>query len=158
MVQIRFVQAAEDVLRRRRRGQGLDRSGDPTVRIPRSCNASRKAASCSARSPASQWRAGVERVPTRAIACSTVSTKGSTERASRGVPTGRGRAKIKPAAGSAIRPGWRPNWAGQWRFPLPRGAMVASSALAGLPWDKTVPCVESSLLVCDPVMGLEHRP
>ena len=78
VVQVRLVQAPEDVLWRGRRGRGSTVFGIPTVRIPRSCNVSRKAVSFSARSPASEWMAGVGRVSTRAIACSTLSSKGST--------------------------------------------------------------------------------
>ena len=65
-------------------------------------------------------------VPTPAMACSTLSTKGGTELAARAFPTGTCRAKMKPAAGAAIIPGLRPHWAGQWRLPLPMGAMVGS--------------------------------
>jgi hypothetical protein len=78
VVQVRFVQAPEDVLWRGDGGRGSTVLGIPTVRTPRSCNVSRKVVSFSARSPASEWMAGVGRVPTRAIACSTLSTKGST--------------------------------------------------------------------------------
>ena len=48
--------------------------------------------------------ARVGRVLTRAIARSTLSTKGSTYLTALGFPTGRSTAKIKPAAGSAIIP------------------------------------------------------
>jgi hypothetical protein len=70
-VQVRLIQAPEDSLRCGRRGSGSMVFGIPTVRMPCSCNTSRKAASFSARSPASEWMAEMGRVPTRAIAYST---------------------------------------------------------------------------------------
>ena len=77
-MQVRLVQKPENVRRCRRGGRGSTVVGIPTVRIPRACNASRKAALFNARSPASEWMVGMGRVLTRPIACSTLSTKGST--------------------------------------------------------------------------------
>ena len=51
--------------------------GIPTVSIPRACKASRKAVSCNARSPASEWMVGMGRVLIREIACSTDETGGA---------------------------------------------------------------------------------
>jgi hypothetical protein len=70
--------------------------------------------------------AGMGRVLTRAIARSTVSINGSTYLLSLGFPTGRCRAKMKLAAGSAMMPGLRPNWAGQWLLPLQIGFQAAA--------------------------------
>ena len=70
-----------------------------------------------AKSPASEGMAGRGDVPIRATACCTVSIEDCTQLASRGFPSGRDRAKRKPATGAASLPGWRPNGARQWLGP-----------------------------------------
>jgi hypothetical protein len=125
-VQVGLVENSGDILRHRRRGEGSDGFRDPHGANPPRMQRLPQGASWSARSPASEWRAGVWRVLTRVIACSTSSTKGCPSLAALGFPTGRCRAQMKPAAGSAIIPGLRPNWAGPWRLPLHMGAMLGS--------------------------------
>jgi hypothetical protein len=67
--------------------------------------------------------------------------------ASIGLPPGAWVAKMKPAVGSEMMPGLRPNWAGQLLLPLGIGAMVGSEALtilqcpSRLPWMSRRDCV-----------------
>jgi hypothetical protein len=68
-VRVRFLQAPEDVLQRGRRGRGLDRPGEPHREHPPRMQRL---------APAGEWMAGAGRVPTRAIACSTVPIRVST--------------------------------------------------------------------------------
>src|SRR4029450_8350952 len=100
--------------------------GIPTLSIPRSWSAWRRAASLTPRAPATEWIAGVFGAATRAMACWTLSSRGKPSLGSLGLPTGTAVAKIKPAVGAELRAGARPNGAGQLLLPFIIGAMVGS--------------------------------
>jgi hypothetical protein len=121
-----------------REGMGF---GIPPVSIPCWGNASCREASWNATSPAREWMAGLGCVAIRVMACGPLSTKGCTYLASLGFPTGRCRATMKPAVGSASIPAVGPNGARPWRVPRHIGAMVGSYALTMLPWVNDLPGV-----------------
>jgi hypothetical protein len=141
VVQVRLVQHSGDILRCWRRGEGSDGFRDPHGENPPRMQRVTQGRVI-------ERQITRERVDGRGGACPDASDcllhlvdQGSTSLASLGLPTGRCQAKMKPAAGSAIMPGLRPNWAGQLLLPLQMGAMVGSYALTILQWGNDLPCV-----------------
>ena len=63
---------------------------------------------------------------------------------------------MKPAAGSAIIPGLRPNWAGQLLLPFANGRNGGIVGVDDLAVGQRLALRQPAGLVCDPVMGLER--
>ena len=137
-------------------GRGSTVLGMPTVRIPRSCKASRRAVSLSARSPASEWMAGVGRVPTWAMACSTLVTKGSTYTGITGIAHGQMPGKDKARRRLGDNPGLAAELGGAMAFAFANGRNRGIVRVDNFAVAQRLALRQSAGLGCDPLMRLER--